>query len=203
MKRLLAMTALAFAVAAPAHATVVISDDFDSYPGNQVPFDGDGVYQTGNSVDLVTSGSFGLTCFGGTGNCIDLSGSSPGSISRTVNLNPGAYTFSFAYTGNQLGAQFPEAGFTATFGANSFAFGSLSNTNSNFTTFTSGRLTFAGGPLTFSFTQNGGDPFRGSIIDNVSIAAVPEPATWGMMILGFGLIGGALRGARRRRTAFA
>ena len=27
--------------------------------------------------------------------------------------------------------------------------------------------------------------------------AVPEPATWAMMILGFALIGGALRGARR------
>lgn len=33
-----------------------------------------------------------------------------------------------------------------------------------------------------------------------SIGVVPEPATWAMMILGFGLIGGALR-MRPRRTA--
>jgi PEP-CTERM motif len=29
--------------------------------------------------------------------------------------------------------------------------------------------------------------------DNVSIAAVPEPATWAFMIFGFGAIGGAMR----------
>jgi hypothetical protein len=31
--------------------------------------------------------------------------------------------------------------------------------------------------------------------------AVPEPATWAMMIGGFGLVGGAMRSARRRRGA--
>ncbi|MEP2102427.1 MAG: NF038122 family metalloprotease [Parasphingorhabdus sp.] len=34
--------------------------------------------------------------------------------------------------------------------------------------------------------------------NNINVAAVPEPATWGMMILGFGMVGGALR--RRRKT---
>jgi hypothetical protein len=41
-------------------------------------------------------------------------------------------------------------------------------------------------------------------LDNVSMAgaaAVPEPATWAMMILGFGLTGALMR--RRRETAFA
>jgi len=33
-------------------------------------------------------------------------------------------------------------------------------------------------------------------------AAVPEPATWGLMLAGFGLAGGAMR-VRRRRVAFA
>jgi hypothetical protein len=32
-------------------------------------------------------------------------------------------------------------------------------------------------------------------------AAVPEPATWGMMILGFGLVGGVIRSTRRRQGA--
>jgi hypothetical protein len=36
----------------------------------------------------------------------------------------------------------------------------------------------------------------------VSTGAVPEPATWAMMILGFGLVGGALR-SRRRGVAMA
>lgn len=33
---------------------------------------------------------------------------------------------------------------------------------------------------------------------NFSVAAVPEPATWGLMVLGFGAIGGALRTSRRK-----
>jgi hypothetical protein len=37
---------------------------------------------------------------------------------------------------------------------------------------------------------------------NFAVAAVPEPATWAMMIGGFGFIGGALR-SRRRAVAFA
>jgi hypothetical protein len=36
------------------------------------------------------------------------------------------------------------------------------------------------------------------ILDNVSIAAVPETATWLMMILGFGLVGGAMRYRQRQ-----
>jgi PEP-CTERM motif len=44
----------------------------------------------------------------------------------------------------------------------------------------------------------------GPIIDNfsLSIAGVPEPATWGMMILGFGFAGGAMR-VRKRSLRFA
>ena len=34
-----------------------------------------------------------------------------------------------------------------------------------------------------------------------STAAVPEPGPWAMMILGFGAVGGAMRSARKRRTA--
>ncbi|MES2894457.1 MAG: PEPxxWA-CTERM sorting domain-containing protein [Pseudomonadota bacterium] len=36
------------------------------------------------------------------------------------------------------------------------------------------------------------------------VSAVPEPATWAMMIIGFGAVGGAVRNQRRRQTlAFA
>ena len=37
----------------------------------------------------------------------------------------------------------------------------------------------------------------------VFIAAVPEPATWSMLIMGFGIIGGAMRGRRRTTLSFA
>lgn len=35
----------------------------------------------------------------------------------------------------------------------------------------------------------------------LSVAAVPEPGTWAMMILGFGMVGGSLRAAKRRQLA--
>ena len=38
------------------------------------------------------------------------------------------------------------------------------------------------------------DAFR-----NENFGAVPEPATWAMMIFGFGLVGGALRSAKRKQ----
>lgn len=38
------------------------------------------------------------------------------------------------------------------------------------------------------------------VIDNITISdAVPEPSTWGMMLLGLGALGTALRSARRKR----
>jgi hypothetical protein len=36
-----------------------------------------------------------------------------------------------------------------------------------------------------------------------ALGGVPEPTTWAMLILGFGIIGGAMRQARRRRQAIA
>jgi hypothetical protein len=43
----------------------------------------------------------------------------------------------------------------------------------------------------------GGDLGQGYRIDEISAAAIPEPATWAMLIAGFGLVGAA----NRRRTA--
>ncbi len=40
----------------------------------------------------------------------------------------------------------------------------------------------------------GGNDFA---LDNISVTAAPEPATWGLMILGVGMVGGALRFSRK------
>jgi hypothetical protein len=40
-------------------------------------------------------------------------------------------------------------------------------------------------------------------VDNIAIAAVPEPATWAMMIGGFGMIGAAARRVRKVRAVYA
>jgi PEP-CTERM motif len=48
------------------------------------------------------------------------------------------------------------------------------------------------GIATASPFQSGGGALR------VDLAGVPEPSTWAMLILGFGVIGGAMRSARRQ-----
>ena len=51
--------------------------------------------------------------------------------------------------------------------------------------------------LRFSSTGNAFE------FDNVNVAAVPEPASWAMMLGGFGLMGGVMRARRRSGTAIA
>lgn len=53
---------------------------------------------------------------------------------------------------------------------------------------------------TLSIELNAGEGYF-QAIDNVQLSAVPEPATWATMIVGFGLAGAALR--RRRLTIVA
>jgi hypothetical protein len=57
------------------------------------------------------------------------------------------------------------------------------------------------GTYTFSFGGNNTNT-SGALTGNVTISAVPEATTWAMMILGFGAVGMAMRG-RRRRTVLA
>ncbi|KQS04538.1 hypothetical protein ASG11_09985 [Sphingomonas sp. Leaf357] len=118
-----------------------------------------------------------------------------------IDLNPGnTFTFNFAAP-------------ITSFGAN---FASLNNGSPLRTSVTIGGQTF--GPVaepsflgftsttafnSVIFTVNGGagtdDNFG---LDNLryTAAAVPEPATWGLMILGFGMIGAAARSRKVKTT---
>ena len=60
-------------------------------------------------------------------------------------------------------------------------------------------LNSRGAAYAFTGISNNGRSFNGSITYSV-ISAVPEPASWAMMIAGFGLAGAALR---RRGTIVA
>ncbi len=69
--------------------------------------------------------------------------------------------------------------------------------NSAAYTFGSGTAT----SVTLSFIDRNLEPSGNDFgIDDVTLRAVPEPATWAMMIAGFGLVG---MGLRRRTVAFA
>ena len=60
-------------------------------------------------------------------------------------------------------------------------------------------VTFAGFGRSATLQPNA----NGTGIDNLLIAAVPEPASWGLMIIGFGALGYALRRRSATRVSFA
>lgn len=65
---------------------------------------------------------------------------------------------------------------------------------------------FAGdktGPYSVTLRYSITAPTRGSATTTMAITAVPEPATWAMMIGGFGLLGAASRRSRRATTVLA
>ena len=93
-------------------------------------------------------------------------------------------------------------------------------TNVNFTTVSFNGMDFAvnstgtfeirsleGAPVMLGGQQHlvvsGTTGASGAYAGTISFAAVPEPATWGLMIVGFGGIGGLLRSRRRQGLAFA
>lgn len=63
----------------------------------------------------------------------------------------------------------------------------------------SGLLLSGGSPLSFVVNNNGNYLYDSTLL-TASVSAAPEPATWGLMILGFGAAGVAMRRSRKRAT---
>lgn len=208
---LASLTAAAIAVPATAATTVsfaggsgalpsdvTVFQDFESYaagtPGASI---GPNAFVYNDSV----SGSSARPAFGSTGNF------------ATVMTN-GSYAVSFG----------------ATF-AFSFALGSLDTYNTLTLTYEGGATaTYIGGQIINDMSFPSGDQISGQTngvvtyrvasgprivgatfestansfeFDNLSTGAVPEPATWAMMIGGFGLIGAAARRRTRMNVVYA
>jgi choice-of-anchor C domain-containing protein len=189
-------------IAASANATPFVNGSFESGadPGSFIALNGgdssiDGwtVGEGANSVDYI--GSY-WSASDGT-RSIDLNGLVPGSISQTFDVVSGqAYRVSFDLAGNPAGGpQFKTLDSTADLTLFSPAPFDVSNTNltnmgwinySFLFTATSNSET-----LTFTSTTTGNSGNStyptafGPALDNVTIAAVPEPSTWAMMLLGF------------------
>jgi hypothetical protein len=130
----------------------------------------------------------------------------PGSIFAIMNVSGGFTSLSFYYSG---------FGGTATVydGLNgsgnvlgSFSFGS--NFANNCSGDPNGNQFCRFDPVTVPFSGTAlSARFQGSLdyYDNLSLGllAVPEPASWAMMLLGFGLVGAAMRWSPRHRARLA
>jgi PEP-CTERM motif len=176
----------------------------------------------GGFVDLVKTGDFGIACAGGSGACVDLDGSpGPGQLTSIASFSFNAgdtIRLSYSLSGNQrvggpdqwysgfsFGSSTTLNGYGFNYFGSDITVGNFVTTSINTSTatvlgngFTTKSLFFTAGnagSLKFFIGTNSADNI-GPILDNVSLdigAAVPEPATWAMMILGFGVIGMSLR----------
>ena len=140
---------------------------------------------------------------------IDLSGNAPGGVSQVITgLTTGAlYQVDFFLGGNYDGPPTPDKTLdvSAAGTTSGFIYSAPSATQTGFSGWTgySFRFVATGASETLNFqSTTTGSPY-GPALDNVSLARVPEPATWALMIMGFGAVGGALRRRKVATTAFA
>lgn len=214
MKRMICGVLLASAtfVAAPAYADITIVPA-SSIQGDNVLFNS-GV-QTGSTVTGKTQ-SGTLVNFTGTttaGNILRAQGGQA-RVEGALDVGTGnpndTYDLTSLFFDLADGKTFNNLEFNL-FGASSGATASFSLIDDGGQTFTFNNLALGNGSNMFgflgingqsiasaSFTVNGTiQDVRQIRLDEVVATAVPEPASWAMMIGGFGLLGGAMR---RRKT---
>lgn len=198
-KRVLVGLALVVGLMAPpASAGVIFFDDFEANPGGQntVPA-GWSVLPGSGTVEVLGPSFFGSLCAGSPspGHCVDMDGSTnnAGTLYRDFLLAPGQYWVSFQMRGNARNTAFDSmlvdvAPLVGTFnimlqGTDGWRPFSFLVTNPTLQT------------TRLSFAHAGGDNI-GILIDDVQVAAVPEPGT--LLLVGSGITALALR---RRRKA--
>lgn len=217
-----AFTALAALIAtAPATAAInlVVNGDFESAPaanGGFIQYSGGSSFPgwsvTGNDV-IVIDESYSeqglvFNAQGGSQNAIDLTGAGntgpANGIVQTIATSAGQkYRLTF-FVGNASPTGGNAASYTQPSTLNLTINGGLPMTYTNAVNvpfaidYKQFSLDFtATGATTLAFSNGTvGDNMLG--LDTVSVNAVPEPATWGLMIVGFGMIGMA---SRRRQLS--
>jgi choice-of-anchor C domain-containing protein len=205
--------ALAAFSALPAHAVTIVNGGFENGTN---PGGGFITVPGGNSTSITgwTVGGASVDYIGGYwqpqegSRSVDLAGSGIGSISQDIMTEIGKrYLVTFWVARNPDSGIDPRTGFVDVGGP---------TTQYSFTNAPSTRANMKWQQKTYEFVASGAnttlrfsaDPATsqnafGLALDNVSIGVVPEPATWAMMIMGFGLIGGALRSRKAATVRFA
>lgn len=228
--RLFTVLAAAAAMAMPAGATTIFSQNFDAVAvrNNATTIPG---FTISGQVDVIRTGQSTISCFAGIGRCVDLVGSNNvGSITTTgINFiggklitvafdlsgNPRAtptddvFNFALNFTNPETIAKFTLGNsFQAPYGGTGTrtGFGTYTETivrNRQFKSYVLSFIPTSAGTLRLTFGAGGPNDSAGPILDNVSVTStvVPEPSNWMMLIAGFGLVGLASR--RRRKTVSA
>jgi len=207
MRRLTFLAALALcSVAAPAAATITITTNQGAVQGDNILFSGSDV--DGPSIIGATQNGYQLTFSTLTGQTLTTPAQGQARIepvnSSLNSLNIAATdggTFDFIEFNLFNGGTTPVTvtGIDQSGTAFSFTFGDDPGENLNGENFFVAMTDAAQSIRSISFTGSAFTDIRQIRVGpNAAISAVPEPATWAMMLLGFGGIGVSLRRRRNR-----
>jgi uncharacterized protein DUF642/PEP-CTERM motif-containing protein len=214
----IALTALVLGTAAhPARADLIVNGGFEFPPIGNVFYQNYGTFTnnpyagpsfqgwavTTNNVDIVNPiAGWNAPAYQGA-QILDLVGyGSTGAISQSFATTPGQiYLLNFAY-GNNPGSGAAQASVTV-FGSSSLLSALVFHDNSatgnlNWNLY-SGSFVANSETTTLAFNTTLGGNNGGILLDAVAVSAVPEPATWALMIFGFA--GVAMMAYRRSRKS--
>lgn len=201
-KLLLPLAASAIAFAAPTSAAVVFTSTFEGVPGGPTPGSfvilpsADG--WTGNPDIELQNNVAGAPAPNGGQVFVELDAYFNSAMSRVIGA--GTYKLDYLYSPrpnialNSNGIEVLLNGVSLGIQAQQ-GLGQTSWSQVFLGPFTA----TAGSTLTFRAIGNSDS--LGGYIDNITLTAVPEPASWALLILGFGVVGGALRRSAPRRAA--
>lgn len=186
---------LALAFANPAAAVTI---DFEGI-GDQI--DVNGYYSGGTASDGRSGPNLGVafqgftTFFGANGGTIGYNSNDPAFADVAAGFSSLSFQYGF-FTSGTVSVYSGLGGTGTLLGSQVF----LANTEDTSQPFGLGSVSFSG--IGRSLVLSGTDGSLG--LDNIdfgtsTVGAVPEPATWAMMLLGFGVVGASLR--RRKYTA--
>ena len=201
---LVAAAGLAIAAAVPAHAAIVINGGFTApatgtgYTNTSTVPGWTDTVETGGFAEVGANAVYGLPTIG-SGYNAEVNNNTFGVLVQTVSglIVDQTYNFSYEYGGRPDGG--PQ-GLNVTIGGSSL--GPTATGSMGFWTLKTGTFTATDTSELLSFTavDMGGLPSYGNEVTSVSISPVPEPATWALMLIGFGLIGFAMRKRSNVRT---
>ncbi|MEH3159091.1 MAG: PEPxxWA-CTERM sorting domain-containing protein [Sphingomonas taxi] len=162
---------------------------FTANTGNGIFICNPNVVGQNTSAAIVSANGLGVITFAPqNGSAFNLTSFDAGS--RTADYNPSMAGYQSATGILVQGLVGANVVASTNFAFSGFTFGTF-NLSSAFSGLTSARITATGPNTNAEF-----------VLDNVTVtSAVPEPASWAMMILGMGAVGYALRSAKRRSNA--
>lgn len=204
----LAATAATALVASSANAAIV----YAFIPGGASPVGGFTVIDTFDNTIGVTGSNFQIKVPPSDGNGAPPANSIPSGTAYLSVLGGGSATYTFAGDVGAFEFDWGSVDSYNTLTINSTGGSPIVVPGLSFANAADGNQVSAGTNGLFRVAGTAGERFNSITfssgqnsfeVDNLAVAGVPEPASWALMILGFGGAGAALRSQRRRPAAAA